>query len=282
MSTPASVSSTSTIITTTSTSSATISSSTTTSGGTTAATVVVPLYIYPYPSADSVWSTLFQAFTLRPDVTFIVIVNPNSGPGSTEYPDSYYGPAIQELNSYSNVQTIGYVRTNYTNKPVDETLAEVDTYAGWSFESTTLAMHGIFFDEAPYDYDAAAVTYMHSIDAYVKNSTGLLGNKWVVHNPGTVADSAYQGPNTDFTFIFEHDYETWVESQEAVVAALPADRTQYGIMMYAVPEFSSGDMSAFVDSLSNLAQYIFTTSLTVNYYESFSSDWLNFIAQVPS
>lgn len=109
----------------------------------------------------------------------MVVVNPNSGPGSGTAPDYYYGPAIAKLNSYANVQTVGYVRTDYTRRDINAVIADVETYAGWSTASSTYNMHGIFFDEAPYDYNADSVQYMATIDALVKTSNGLKGAKTV-------------------------------------------------------------------------------------------------------
>jgi len=40
-------------------------------------------------------------------------------------------------------------------------------------------MHGIFFDEAPYEYSTAAAEYIQTINKAVKNSTGLQGDKTV-------------------------------------------------------------------------------------------------------
>jgi hypothetical protein len=240
----------------------------------------MPLYIYPLPGK---WDTLFQAFTQRPDLKFIVVVNPNSGPGSGNTPDSNYGPAIAKLNTYANVVCIGYVRTGYTTKTLAAVKAEVDQYAAWSTGSNTWRMQGIFFDEAPYDYNAGQVEYMKQIDAYVKNNAGLKGARTVVHNPGWTADPAYHNANTDFTFVFEHDYQNWVDERRAAVSALPADRNKYGLMFNSVPRYSTPQqMKDFTNSLTPLAKYIFATSLTVDFYESFASDWLAWVASVPA
>jgi hypothetical protein len=99
-----------------------------------------------------------------------VVVNPSSGPGSSQYPDDNYTPQLLKLNNY----TTGYATDN-----ISLVISEVATYAGWASKSSGLAMHGIFFDEAPYEYSAAAVEYMHTINEAVKNSTGLQGAKTV-------------------------------------------------------------------------------------------------------
>jgi hypothetical protein len=108
-----------------------------------------------------------------------VIVNPSSGPGSSQYPDDQYSAGVQTLNTYPNVKTVGYVRTGYATRNISDVVSDVNTYAGWASKSSTLAMHGIFFDEAPYEYVAEAVEYMRSINQAVKNATGLQGEKTV-------------------------------------------------------------------------------------------------------
>lgn len=45
------------------------------------------------------------------DLDFVVIINPDSGPGSKDFsPPVDFVPQIQKLNSLPNVQTVGYVR----------------------------------------------------------------------------------------------------------------------------------------------------------------------------
>jgi hypothetical protein len=108
-----------------------------------------------------------------------VIVNPSSGPGSSQFPDENYTPQLEKLNGYPNVDTVGYVRTGYATQNISLVVSEVATYAGWASKNSSLAIHGIFFDESPYEYSAAAVEYMHTINEAVKNSTGLQGDKIV-------------------------------------------------------------------------------------------------------
>ncbi len=113
------------------------------------------------------------------NLEFTVIVNPSSGPGASQYPDDYYSAAIQTLNGYPNVKTVGYVRTGYATRNISTVISEVNTYAGWTSKAASLAMHGIFFDESPHEYTADAVEYMRSINQVVKNATGLQGDKTV-------------------------------------------------------------------------------------------------------
>ncbi|KAG8416988.1 hypothetical protein J3459_013041 [Metarhizium acridum] len=53
-------------------------------------------------------------------------------------------------------------------------------------------------------------------------------------------------------------------------------------MVNTVPAMNNGTMGQFVNSLSDLAKYVFITSLSVDFYNSFANDWLDFVGQVPA
>jgi len=111
-------------------------------------------------------------------VQFLVIFNPNSGPGINTLSDPNFIRELPKLNSYSNVVTIGYVLTEWATRDINDVYDDVDTYA--SFATTpnpnnngTFALNGIFFDQTPNGYTAAAVTFMQTIDTYVKAESGF-------------------------------------------------------------------------------------------------------------
>ena len=108
-----------------------------------------------------------------------MIINPNSGPGGTPFPGEQYAAAVEKLSTYDNALMVGYVRTGYATRNISTVIAEVDTYAGWSSNSSALTLHGIFFDEAPYVYSEQAVDFMRTVNQVVKNSTSLQGPKLV-------------------------------------------------------------------------------------------------------
>lgn len=115
----------------------------------------------------------------HPELRFVVVVNPANGPGPSPYPDQQYTAQVEKLNACFNIITIGYIRTGYATKDIADVIAEVSTYAGWASNSTKLAMHGIFFDETPHVYSAAAAEYMRTINQAVKDATGLQGDRTV-------------------------------------------------------------------------------------------------------
>ncbi|KAF2017683.1 spherulin 4-like cell surface protein [Aaosphaeria arxii CBS 175.79] len=241
------------------------------------ATVILPLYIYP--DETSTWNPLYDSLKANPQLQFLVIVNPASGPGSSQYPDEKYQVEIEKLNGYPNVETVGYVRTGYASRNLTDVLTEVSTYAGWLSKSNLTAMHGIFFDESPHQYSAEAVDFMLQATKAVKES-GLLGKKTVIRNPGVIPDSRFNDTNTDISVVFEQSLEEY-KTKEQALAELPSHRSQYSYMVHSVPLEDKSTMRKFVDELSKKAQYLFVTSNAEQYYESFGSDWAQFTEVVP-
>lgn len=88
-------------------------------------------------------------------------------------PDQVYLDEIPKLRSYPNIRTLGYVATHYADKPIENVLAEIDTYAKWPKVSniTKLRVDGIFLDETPSTYDAGEYEYLQAASRAVRNAT---------------------------------------------------------------------------------------------------------------
>jgi hypothetical protein len=120
----------------------------------------------------------------HPRQNFTIILNPNSGPGSSPYPSDDYTSQIQKLNTFPNVQTLGYVHTSYAQRDIQSVLTDIATYSGWSKGSANadmpgFAVHGIFVDEVPSVYSPEAAEYLRTINVAIKTAPGLLGKKLV-------------------------------------------------------------------------------------------------------
>ncbi|CAL3969703.1 hypothetical protein PZA11_007708 [Diplocarpon coronariae] len=241
--------------------------------------ILLPLYIYP--ATSTTWSPLYDVLEARPELNFIVVINPSSGPGSTQYPDEQYSASVAKLSTYANVRTVGYVRTGYTSRNLSTVAAEVSTYAGWASNSSRLAMHGIFFDEAPHKYSADAVQYMHVVNQAVKDAPGLQGDKTIIHNPGTVPDARFDDIHTDITVVFEESYAVY-GARLGSLEALPGPRSQYSYMVHSVPATRAGDLKRFVRKISGHAEYLFVTENTEGFYERFGPGWADFADVVPT
>ncbi|RHZ70747.1 hypothetical protein CDV55_108238 [Aspergillus turcosus] len=244
------------------------------------ATVLFPLYIWP--ETNSTWDPLYEQVTNYPNLNFTIIINPSSGPGNSSQPSSQYAYQIQRLNAYPNVRTVGYVRTGYASRNLTTVLQEVAIYSGWAAQSPNLAMHGIFFDEVPSEYATSAAEYLATINAAAKNASGLRPDRTVIHNPGAIPDSRYSNiDGTDVTVVFEQSYQEY-QTKHASLMALPANRTAYSYMIHSVPSMNNGTLRNLVDDLSDRAEYLFLTTLSQSFYESFDPQLPTLCAVMPS
>ncbi|KAL2784026.1 Spherulation-specific family 4 [Aspergillus keveii] len=91
--------------------------------------VILPLYTWP---SDGAWDPVYDALAAYPEVDFYVIVNPNSGPGDSSPPAFEYITGVSTLNSYANAHTIGYVRTNWADRDIDDVKQDIDVYSRWA------------------------------------------------------------------------------------------------------------------------------------------------------
>lgn len=98
----------------------------------------------------------------------------------------------------------------------------------------------------------------------------------IVHNPGVVPDAVFDDPNTDVTVVFEGNYTLWEVQQSQI----NQQSTKSCVMMNSLPEMAQSDLKDFVHKLESKAQHLFLTSNTVDYYESFGSDWAGFTEAV--
>ncbi|KAN0117757.1 Spherulation-specific family 4 [Hyaloscypha variabilis] len=164
--------------------------------------VFLPLYLYPYNASS--WSAVTTAVAANPSLRFQVVVAPNL---SNIYPDVNYQNAISGLNSFSNVQTLGYVPTSWANRAQTAVLGDVSDYAAWSnFTAANIAVQGIFFDEAPSLANTATLSYMKTISTYARTALGP-GRGYITFNPGVVVDPLFYDM-ADSVIIFEN---SWAE-----------------------------------------------------------------------
>jgi len=113
--------------------------------------------------------------TNHPRLNFTVVINPASGPGVEQGPDSNYTREITKLNKHANVRTVGYVSTSYTNRNISLALRDIETYSAWSENSTIagLGMQGIFLDETPSQYQAASAIFLDTLADSINSDTGF-------------------------------------------------------------------------------------------------------------
>ncbi len=166
--------------------------------------VLVPAYFYP----GSLWAGMNWAAGRVP---LVAIMNPNSGPDTTQNPD--YVAAVNSLRAAGG-RVIGYVSTAYTARGTNVVRTDIDRY--FSFYS----VDGIFLDEFTNDADTNHLNYYAALYQYIQTKgTNLL----VVGNPGINTQEAYlTRPCADVLVTFEvdsgyaaHVVEGWVTNHLA-------------------------------------------------------------------
>lgn len=124
-------------------------------------------------------SLTINSLAAYPNLQFLVIVNPNSGPGAAPWwPTDDYVREIPRLNTHPNVDILGYVRATYCTRPLADVFDDIDMYATWSLddEHQGLGVQGIFVDETVNLYSTDAKQYLDEIDQKVKTTEGIGGD----------------------------------------------------------------------------------------------------------
>ncbi|KZL71987.1 cell surface spherulin 4-like protein [Colletotrichum tofieldiae] len=163
--------------------------------------ILLPLYVYPINNLEKPydgtadWQAAIAAIDAHPDLTFNVIINPNSGPpfASEDGIKIDWAQWIGQVNNRRNAVTLGYISTLDTvqEQPRDIAIVKqgIDTYAawnrtnGWDGNSWDIHIDGIFFDEV--NTAPAQLQYYTDVSNYARSKTGI-----VILNPGVAVDPA--------------------------------------------------------------------------------------------
>ncbi|KAJ7088672.1 Spherulation-specific family 4 [Mycena epipterygia] len=231
--------------------------------------VVFPLYIYPdlvFNDGCAAWTPVFTAITANPTLPFLIIINPDNGPGDGGT-DTNYQSCITSLKSHANVRVIGYVATGFGARSSSNVTADITTYAQWgaAFRPT-----GIFFDET--EATTQFVSLYQSYATFV-HSSALGSSAFVMFNPGVAPVTAFY-TFADLVVSREDFYSSFSTSQLVISTAAPAH--QQSVLLHDGP---STTPVSLVDQLSGQLGigYIFITNAE---YTSIPSDWANFCADV--
>lgn len=132
--------------------------------------VLIPFYIYPTPSAIQ---PLLTQKLLHPDVPMRVILNPASGPGTTQ--DPTYVSAITSLRM-AGIQVAGYVYTSYDARSISAVEADIATW------QSLYQPDGIFLDSM-----GSNLSYYSSLTSYIQT----LGMSFSIGNAGSNVSTNY-------------------------------------------------------------------------------------------
>lgn len=188
--------------------------------------------------------------------------------------------AIKRLNIFPNVQTIGYVNTSRGIRKNSTVIEQIEMYASWT-NTTGLAMHGMFFDQTPFEDTVENKRYLRNISAAVKHADGIKWPKLVVHNPGVVPSANLTSGLVDIIIVYEGMYAQ-VEGRAGMkkrLAKMPRDRANYGMVVYSLPkETGRGGLRKLINSVRQNVEYMLITTLNEEYGKGFGSRWSEFLS----
>lgn len=193
--------------------------------------IILPLYLYPSDKGIA-WSDVTTTIEAYPRVQWLVVINPNSGPGTTGYPsDPNFISGIAKLNGYSNVNTVGYVDTKYGNKTIATVNSETDVYASWAnYANADIAIGGIYFDDV--SITSSRYSYYETVAAHARSS--MKSSAHVVFNPG------YRAPAQLFSYadtIVEFEDSLANYESQSIIDQIPTQfRGHSALQIYNTPE----------------------------------------------
>jgi Spherulation-specific family 4 len=184
--------------------------------------LLVPAYIYPGGDGRKEWQRLIDAAS---KVEIVAIANPNSGPGSERNID--YAAIFTEASSHG-VTLVGYVSTDYGNRPQAEIKNDVDTWIRFYPQ-----VRGFFFDQQPSESrDAAQFAELRD---FVKRR---IPNCLVINNPGVPCDEAYLArgvSNVTCVFVNYNGFEQF----ELPTTLKAYDPSRFAAMPYNIPDIET-------------------------------------------
>lgn len=134
----------------------------------------------------------------HPNLNFVVVINPNSGPDGRPFlPDEQYQRAVPYLQDYPNVRLVGYIKTLYGKRDIENVKHDVDLYSHWHNLSKTkktgpMGLDGIFVDEV--DWAGEYSNYMEVLCQHIRSRI------WRTDKSGTtlgvISDVWLRGPQS--------------------------------------------------------------------------------------
>lgn len=226
--------------------------------------MMIPLYSYPTTNNGDIWKSVRDAATANPTLSFIAIINPNSGPGSSR--DDTYVTAIAAMVN-AGVKCIGYVSTNYTQVPASTATANMDSYKSWYPQLT-----GFFLDEMI--NTGSHESYYSGLTSYAVS----IGLPFTVGNAGTATSQAYFD-TVNNTVI----YET-VPLPRPTVLNSGFDSSRCSMMSYNVA--ASQLNQTYINDIVQYTPYVYITDdVLPNPYDvlpTYFNQLVAYLAAVPS
>lgn len=125
-------------------------------------------------------ATMQNSVGAHPELNFLVVVNPNSGPGDGPLPGDDYIREVPKLNTFPNVLTVGYVRAGWCKRPLKDTIEDIGLFAGWRLHDIPgLYVNGIYLDETPNHISRESTAFLDATTNFIKSVNGLIGRRLV-------------------------------------------------------------------------------------------------------
>lgn len=128
---------------------------------------------YPFKLIVLTDSDLVHSYSkANPTVSWILIINPNSGPiKDAQDPSLYCVPKLRQTMG-TDVEIVGYVRTGYNDRNLREIKRDVDMYKSWNGIKVEGGKYpkldGIFYDET----SDTTTTRLKAFATYAKSAFG--------------------------------------------------------------------------------------------------------------
>lgn len=208
----------------------------------------VPAFFAPQGFARSVSDGRFPA---------VLILNPASGPGTA--PDPAFRTAVGQAED-TGTHVIGYIGTNYAQRPLAEAERYVRDYRKW------YGVSDIFLDQTP-TTGSGEIGYYRSLAAFIRRTTP---NATIWLNPGAYPDQSYMSVG-NVVMAFEGPYASYLSLRiPAWAHRYPA--TRFAHTVYATP----GAVMANAVRLSRQrnAGYVYVTNdVGANPYSALPNYW---------
>jgi hypothetical protein len=219
---------------------------------------LLPAYFYPGQAWQTALATATSAST--------IIVNPDSGPGSSQ--DPQYSQVIDAARS-EGVQLLGYIDTGYGSLSMADVDQQVGEYQSW------YGITDIYFDDV--SSSAAELGYYQQATGAVRSSDpGAL----VMLNPGAYPDQSYMSLG-DVVVDFEGPYSSFLDARPpSWVYDYPA--TMFASQVSGVPSTQVAATLDLAVSLHSAYVYLTDESDSQILYEQLPTYWSSELQDIQS
>jgi hypothetical protein len=194
----------------------------------------------------------------------VLILNPASGPGTA--PDPGFRTAVGHAED-AGTHVIGYIGTNYAQRPLAEAERYVRDYRQW------YGVTGIFLDQTP-TTGSRQIGYYRSLAAFIRRTTP---NATIWLNPGAYPDQSYMSVG-NVVMAFEGPYASYLSLR------IPAWAHRYPATRFAHTVYATtGAVMANAVRLSRQrnAGYVYLTNdVGSNPYSALPNYWPRELAAV--